>query len=182
MSRHAPALAVAALVLAPPAAGAADSFYASHMSRPDGIVPCYARTYDEKHLAAHPEQRVVQFYLTLSPADHGSPPHSFDVSFGFTLRGGEPWYAGEAGCAARGDRAQCTGEGDVGEFTLRPRKDGLLVEIGRMETEETGADLASSDDREFRLYESPGGDCFYEGAGEQEPADDPNAPGLRRPG
>jgi hypothetical protein len=177
------AIAIAALVLAASAAGAADSFFSSHLSRPGGVVPCYARTYDAKHLAAHPEQRVVHFYLTHSPADHGTPPRTFDVSFGFTLRGGEDWYAGEAGCAAKGDGAECTGEGDVGEFTLVPRNEGLLVEIGRMETVETGADLAASDDREFRLYESPEGECFYEGSGEEEePVTDPNAPGLSRPG
>lgn len=182
MTKRSAVLAV--LLVSAPAASAADSFYAAYLGRPDGTVPCYARTYDEKHLAAHPEQRVAHFYVTLSPANDGVAPRSFNVAFGFTFRDPEVWYAGEAGCAARGDGAQCYGEGDVGEFTLVPRKDGLLVEIGRMETVETGADLAASDDREFRLYESAEGECFYEGTGfgDEEPDADPNAPGLSRPG
>jgi hypothetical protein len=180
--------AFAALVLAAPPAGAAASFYAAYMSRPDGTVPCYARTYDERHLAAHPEQRVAHFYLTLSAANDAASPKSFDVAFGFIFRDPEVWHAGEAGCAAKGDGAHCYGEGDVGEFTLVPRKDGLLVEIVRMETEETGADLASSDDREFRLYESQEGECFYEGSGggsddgDGSPVLEPLTPSISRPG
>lgn len=177
--------AIATLVLIAPAAGAAESFYATFIAEKDGIAPCYARTYDQKHLAAHPKQRVTHFYLTLSPTNDGVPPRSFDIAFGFTFRDPEVWYAGEAGCAAKGDGAHCYGEGDVGEFSLLPRKDGLLVEIGRMETVETGADLVTSDDREFRLYASPARECSY-GWGDDE--DDggqpvePLTPSISRPG
>lgn len=182
------AVALAVLVLAVPAANAADSFYAAYISRPDGTVPCYARTYDEKHLAANPKQKVIHFFVTQSNAEDLAPPKTFDLAFGFLLRDSSDSYTSEAGCAAKGDGAVCAVEGDGGHFRLTPRPDGLLVTIeGRLELEgmeSFSPDLAESDDREFRLYESPDNECFYEGMGfldEDDPQADPNAPALARP-
>lgn len=184
--------AIAAIAITAPAAGAADSFYATYIAGRDGAAPCYARTYDAKHLAAHPKQKVVHFFVTRSAADQGAPPKSFDLSFGFRLKGSTDSFASEAGCAAKGDGALCSAEGDGGQFRLTPRPDGLLVTVvERLELEgieSFSPDLMKSDDREFRLYASPPGECGYDrggddaGDGGDGPVLEPLTPSVSRPG
>ena len=183
-------IAIAALVLAAPAANAADSFYAKFIAERDGATPCYARTYDAKHLADNPKQKVIHFFVTRSEAEHMAPPKTFDVAFGFRLKDSTDAFSSEAGCVAKGDGALCSAEGDGGQFRLTPREDGLLVTIvERLELEgmeSFSPNLADSDDRELRLYASLPDACFYDPSGESEGKDepdaDPNAPQLSRPG
>jgi len=180
-------VAIAIIAAAAPAAVAADSFYATYIAERGGAAPCYARTYDGKHLAAHPKQKVVHFFLRQSDADQGAPPKSFDLSFGFRLRDSTDSFSSEAGCAAKGDGAVCSAEGDGGQFKLTPRPDGLLVSVvERLELEgmeSFSPNLAESDDREFRLYPSPASEC-----GDDDADDDgggviePLTPSISRPG
>lgn len=183
---------IAALLSAAPAASAADSFYATFIAGQAGGAPCYARSYDPKHLAAHPRQKVVHFFVTRSSFDQGAPPKSFDLAFGFRLKDSTDSFASEAGCAAKGDGALCSAEGDGGQFRLTPRPDGLLVTVvERLELEGMASfspDLMKSDDREFRLYLSPASECGYGGGGNEGndgsdgPVLEPLTPSISRPG
>jgi hypothetical protein len=185
-------MTLAAFVLAAPAASAAESFYAAYIAGKNGVAPCYARTYDPKHLAAHPKQKVVHFFVTRSDAEQGKPPKSFGLSFGFRLRDSTDSFTSEAGCAAKGDGAACSAEGDGGEFRLTPREDGLLVTVvERLELEGMegfSPNLMDSDDREFRLYASPASACGYDqGGGDIDDGDggpvlEPLTPSISRPG
>jgi hypothetical protein len=184
---------IVVLLSAAPAANAADSFYATYIAEKNGVAPCYARSYDQKHLADHPKQKVVHFFVTHSEAEHMAPPKTFDLSFGFRIKNSTDSFSSEAGCAVKGDGATCSAEGDGGQFSLTPRPDGLLVTVvGRLELEgmeSFSPDLMKSDDREFRLYVSPAGECNYgwgseeEGEdGEDEDGPEPLAPSIQRPG
>lgn len=122
----------------------------------NGVVPCYARTYDAAHLAAHPRQRVTAFFLradgpAASPGagpgkdgqsvfrpgasgtkdagnggDPGNRDGGLDLAFGFTLKNNPDVYEGLATCAASGDGATCAVEGDGGGFRLERNRDGRL--------------------------------------------------------
>ena len=159
-------VAVAALLLAAPPAHAAGTFYDRYVIGPDGIPPCYARAYTDEHLAEHPRQKVTQFFLSSRAVDDSRPPRSFDMAFGFRLKGSSDVFAAEAACVAKGDGAACSVEGDGGAFSLTPRPDGLLVTVEeRLEIE--GADsfspnLHDSDDRAFRLYVSVPEACVFD--------------------
>jgi hypothetical protein len=157
-------LATAALLLAAASpVHAAETFYDRYVIGADGIPPCYARTYTAEHLAEHPRQKVTQFFLTASAVDDGRPPRSFDMGFGFRLKGSSDLFAAMAACVAKGDGATCVVEGDGGGFTLTPRPDGLLVTVEeRLEVEgmeSFSPNLHDSDDREFRLYASAPEEC-----------------------
>jgi hypothetical protein len=135
---------------------------------------------------------VVHFFVTRSSAEHLSPPKSFDLSFGFRLKDSTDSFSSEAGCAAKGDGAVCSAEGDGGQFRLTPRPDGLLVTVvERLQLEgmeSFSPDLADSDDREFRLYASPAIDCGYDQGGSDADDDgdgpvlEPLTPSISRPG
>jgi len=178
--------AIGLVIAAAPAADAAESFYAAYIAERDGAAPCYARTYDRKHLAAHPKQRVLQFFVTHSDSDQGAPPKAFDLSFGFKLKDSTDSFASLAVCEAKGDGAACFVEGDGGGFRLAPRPDGLLVTVvERLELEGMegfSPNLAESDDREFRLYASPEGECVYDPhGGDTGSAIDSLTPSISRP-
>lgn len=163
-------LAVSLLcAISAPSAGAA-SFYGRYIAGPDGISPCYARTYSPEHLAEHPQQTVTRFYLTRSEYDHGGSAQSFEVAFGFTLKTIRGAFASYATCRPRGDGAACVAEADGGGFSLSPRPDGILVSVEqRLEvegSEDFSPDLHASDDRDFRLYESDPEACFLDGSGD----------------
>lgn len=185
------ALLILSFIVAVPTAANAETFYDRYIIGPDGIPPCYARTYTAEHLAAHPRQKVTQVFLVRSDVDDGRPPKSFDVGFGFRLKGSRDVFAAEAGCVARGDGATCTVEGDGGGFTLAPRPDGLLVSVDqRLELEgmeSFSPNLYDSDDREFRLYVSPPEACLFDifgGDGGEEGGGKPAGltPSIERPG
>lgn len=183
--------AIALVIAAAPAANAAGSFYAAYIAERDGAAPCYARTYDRKHLAAHPKQKVVHFFVTRSDIDQGKPPKTFDLSFGFRLRDSTDSFSSLAACAAKGEGATCLVEGDGGGFRLTPRPDGLLVTVVDFLAvegmESFSPDLAESDDREFRLYASPASECRYDGASGDSGDDgsgaaiEPLTPSISRP-
>ena len=65
---------IVTLIVAAPAANAADSFYATYIAERNGAAPCYARSYDQKHLAEHPKQKVVHFFVTHGDVETMAPP------------------------------------------------------------------------------------------------------------
>lgn len=181
---------IASLLAALPATASAASFYDRTIIGPDGIPPCYARTYAADHLAAHPKQKVTQFFLTRSEVDIGSPPASFGVGFGFRLKGSRDVFAALAECFSDGEGASCSVEGDGGGFRLTPRPDGLLVSVDeRLELEGISGfspNLQDSDDREFRLYVSPPEACYVDVFGGEGDGEGGKSEGLKpsieRPG
>jgi hypothetical protein len=186
----------AALILAAPAAGlAADSFFQKYIAERDGAAPCYARTYDAEHLAANPKQRVRRIFVIHSDIDDLHPPKSFEVLFGFKLRGSKDSFTSEAGCSATRAGAECSVEGDGGTFKLSPDSGGglLLTNDDRLQlegSESFSPDLAKGgDDRLLILYPSPAEECSFGDGGEGStgaeeetpPAVDPLVPTLERP-
>lgn len=119
--------------------------------------PCFARAYDADHLRRNPDQRVERISLKRQrvevPAENNA--RVFSVKLAFHLRGGDDAYDVVGICRTRGQRADCTGEGDTGAFRLSLSGEGLRLEVdGRLEVEgERGSspDLARSDDRVFLL-------------------------------
>ena len=178
------AIAVALAVVSTPAL-AAGSIYDTHFAERGGAWPCYARTYDKAHLAAHPDQQVRQFFTTANAAEGRDDDGAFYLAFGFVLRELDERFSSEARCTPRGDGAACQTEGDGGSFTLAPRPDGVLIEVNdflAVEGPETfSPDLAESDDRAFRLYPSEAGACARDRGVPEEPVD-PAGPSLSRPG
>src|SRR5262245_10412350 len=70
---------------------------------------CYARSYDEAHLAAHPRQTVTRFFLG-DPGEAwraSSPPGHFNIAFGFQLTDHPGAYTGVGICERRGEGASC---------------------------------------------------------------------------
>jgi hypothetical protein len=179
---------IATLVLATPAASAADSFYATYIGERGGVAPCYARTYDQKHMAAHPKQRVKRFYVIHSSAEHLEPPATFEVILGYKLRGIDDYYVSEAGCGREGADIVCWAEGDAGSFKLAPNGEGLRITIDdrlHLEGRESfSPDLAKGgDDRVLLVHPSPPNECNFGGRGEDSPPEvDPLAPSISRPG
>lgn len=114
---------------------------------------CFARFYNAAHLKAHPRQRVRRFQLRRdrSGPDSVNNPARFTVSIGFRTTDGPDLFGVHGICTSRGSIAECGGEGDSGSFRLSLVGQNLRVEIKRLELEDSGADLAESDDRVFVL-------------------------------
>ena len=180
--------ALAILVAVPAAAEAAEPFYARYIAPRDGVAPCYARTYDDAHLADNPKQRVTRFFLTRSEADGFKPPKSFGVSFGFTVRGSTDTFAGEAACADKRGGVACSVEGDGGSFTLDGgARNGVKVTIDQRLVVEGlegfSPNLAKGgDDRVLLLFPDPAEACGFPEIDLPPPVVvDPLAPQLTRP-
>ena len=161
--------AVAALLAAgcapPPADGAAPtarrSDFAAVLAAPGA---CHARSYDDAHLAAHPQQTVTRFFLGDPGAEWRAQqtPPQFNVAFGFQLKGHADTYSAVAICTAENDGAACDIEGDGGHFSVRPSGEDLRVEVTRIEVEgpnDFSPDLAQADNRVMLLHAAAASDC-----------------------
>ena len=128
--------------------------------------PCFARTYDAKHLAAHPRQRLTQFAVAASSEPGEVPKGEFVVTFSFRVKGGAELYWSDAYCRGDERSVQCSVEGDGGHFTMRKDGKGLLLTIDRVSVEgEKGfsPDVGvGGDDRLVRLYPSPKSACRFD--------------------
>lgn len=127
---------------------------------------CYLATYDEPHLAAHPQQTIVTFLIT----DVGEDVRALDtetqkhLGFAFQIKDDSDIYTGLGACTPSQSAAACLIEGDGGEFTITPTTNGLRVDIARMEIEgpeRVTPDLAhSAENRTLQLTRSSGTDCL----------------------
>jgi hypothetical protein len=138
------ATAVMAATAAPAHAGVLGSSFADSGT-------CYARHYDEAHMAGHPRQRVHAIYL--SHTAEPDPAHKgVLLEFGFVTRDGEH-YSANAYCDKR-DR--CSLEGDGGTFHISETGDGLRIDVGDFLGLEGrngwSGDLTESDDRVFLIF------------------------------
>lgn len=159
---------VAAALLSALSLPAAAGVYAERIAGAMGEPPCYARSYDAEHLAAHPRQRLTGFALSESRLDHPSASGDFALTFAFTLKGVDDVYQAEAICTdSSGSTARCLVEGDGGDFALRAVAEGLMLTVGeRLEVEGAASfspDLAEGgDDRVVRLFPGPAEACAFE--------------------
>ena len=122
---------------------------------------CFARFYNAAHLEHHPRQRVTRFQLR---RDRSGPAKEnnrgqFTVAVGFRTTDGPDLFTVNGMCTTRGPIAECGGEGDAGHFRLVLEGRNLRVEIDRLELEDSGADLAKSDDQTFLLRPTPAREC-----------------------
>ncbi len=106
--------------------------------------PCYARTYDEKHLKAHAAQRVQRIEIDLSKTNSDGTPNTsdrFELGFALMLTTSPEWYGQAASCKTGAVDFECFLEADGGLFRLTPTDGGGL----RLKTGETGLALEGSD-------------------------------------
>lgn len=163
-----PALATA-VAMAPSARAEQSAFFDKAFAKAAGGQPCYARNYDDKHLAEHPQQtvRAIEVHMErVNLSDIPNTPERFELSFALRVTTSEDWFVGAAICQASASHADCFIEGDGGRFQLSPAADGAL----RLVTGNYGIALESDsdfvqlsgtkgDDREFVLKPAPRSDC-----------------------
>lgn len=139
------------------------------------VPACYARAYDAKHLAQHPDQKVTAIAMRFVNRDAGADPaipgvgHLFQLQV--RLRGGKDVLKALGPCLAEGDNVFCGVECDGGGLYAKKRDDGALIlsfdeSWGiRMTTtcDEDEANVASvvpgRDDKVFRLDPVPASQC-----------------------
>ncbi len=67
-------------------AATSDDLFNNYFANVLDGAPCYARTYSEAHLKAHPAQRVREIEIDLSKANSDGTPNSADrFGIGFSL-------------------------------------------------------------------------------------------------
>lgn len=128
--------------------------------------PCYARTYDAKHLAAHPKQQLTHFALSASSLNPPLQKGEFEVTFSFRVKGHKEVYESEGICRGGPLTATCGVEADGGQFTMKADGDGLLLTITRIAVEgetDFSPDIGvGGDDRKVRLHLAAKSACrFY---------------------
>jgi hypothetical protein len=118
---------------------------------------CYARTYEAAHMRKKPQQTVRHFYVTAEPIDpfRQERPGTFEVKFGFEVKGRKGNYQGMAECREAGATVLCLVEGDGGSFSMAANEYRLKVVLGgRLEIEgerDVSPDLAKADNRVMLL-------------------------------
>jgi hypothetical protein len=125
-------------------AATSDDLFNNYFSNVLDGAPCFARTYDDAHLKAHPGQRVRAIEIDLSKANSDGTPNSadrFELGFGLMLTSGTDWYGQAASCKTNDADFECYLVGDGGVFRLTPQKGGGL----RLETGESGLSLEGSE-------------------------------------
>ena len=127
----------------------------------EDLGTCYARHYDDAHMASHPRQQVSAIYLShTAQPDPGYKGVLLD--FGFVTRDGEH-YSANAYCDKR-DR--CSLEGDGGTFQVSETGDGLRIDVGDFLGLEGrngwSGDLAESDDRVFLIFPDAPRACSFD--------------------
>lgn len=169
--------ALFSLDLAGSASATSNDLYDRYFSNVLAGRPCFARTYADRHLKAHPAQRVRSIEVDLAKTNPDGSPNSsdrFQLGFALMLAAKDEWYGQAASCKASDHGFDCFLEGDGGIFRLTPIADGAL----RLTTGETGLTIEGTsdtvelsgeegDDRVFDLVPSKG-ECdaaraFFEG-------------------
>ncbi|QCK88293.1 hypothetical protein E8L99_22290 [Phreatobacter aquaticus] len=150
----------AVLVLTTALCGSAQAFTVfDHITAPPRTPdPCFLRVYDGEHLARNPRQRVVRMTLRRvreAPAEENNEAR-YTVALTFQIRGNRDRFEVNGICTARGEAADCQGEGDAGAFRLStPPGGGLRLDVvERLQAEGArgfSPDLMASDDRAFLL-------------------------------
>ena len=141
-----PTLAAALLPLSAFAQeGKTNSLFQSHFATVAGGEPCYARSYSDDHLKAHPGQRVAEIEIDMAKVNPDGKPiteEAIELGFGIKLKDKTHWYTNVAICKSEGAHISCFLEGDGGAFTLSAAQDGAV----RLETGNYGIAMEGADD------------------------------------
>jgi hypothetical protein len=127
------------------AAATSGDLFDRYFSNILGGPPCFARTYDEAHLKAHPTQRVRSIEVDLAKTNSDGSPNSadrFELGFALMLTTSPEWYGQAASCKAGEKGFDCFLEGDGGSFRLSPAPGAGL----RLDTSENGLTLEGTSD------------------------------------
>ena len=96
---------------------------------PDG--PCFSRTYDAAHLAAHPDQQVSLIVVRADTADMAlDTTEDLLVLVDVLTRTSDSPYSGIGICNPGSSGLSCLMEGDAGGFTLTEQDGRLRLEVG----------------------------------------------------
>ena len=96
---------------------------------PDG--PCFSRTYDAAHLAAHPDQQVSLIVVRADTADMAlDTTEDLLVLVDVLTRTSDSPYSGIGICNPGNSGLSCLMEGDAGGFTLTEQDGRLRLEVG----------------------------------------------------
>ena len=158
-----PLIPLALIFAAIPAFAEARNVYDTHFSGKQNSA-CFIRSYDNAHLAKHPDQLVTSITVSISPLSPGGTTPILNVFTSF--RGDSYYYHGAAFCRYAGDALACVLEGDQGTFSLSGRKGRkILLQVGRDGLEFEGANGTHSisgttgDDRSFLIPSVPSPQC-----------------------
>lgn len=114
--------------------------------------PCYSRSYDKAHLAAHPDQQVTLMVVRADTEDMAlDNTDQLLVLVDVLTRSGTSPYSGIGYCTPGKQGLSCLMEGDAGGFTLDAQDARLLLSVG-----ENG--LSFEGDADFLALEHDSGD------------------------
>ena len=124
---------------------------------------CYLRYYDDAHMAAHPQQQVVQ--MAIGPDAAQTTVAALALRLQLVARGSADFYTGVAYCTENGAALECGVEGDGGSFVLDRAGARLQLTVGRGGVYVEGASGVleisgtTGDDRVFLLPAVPADSC-----------------------
>lgn len=137
----------------------ADDLYTRYFAGVNGGKPCYARSYDDAHLKAHPKQVVRRIEINFDVSWRGNEDSKnsaadFEAGIGFMLKRSPEWYGQALYCKTVGDHFECYLDADGGSFKLIPRGDALRLEVSGPPE----ATIHAEGSRDFGEFGGPGGD------------------------
>jgi hypothetical protein len=92
---------------------------------------CWERTYDQDHLANHPEQQTTRFAIGREPSGHPSAPGEIPMELRVRVRGESEELTAVGYCDPDEDRFRCGLEGDAGLYMIEAQgPDNVLVTVG----------------------------------------------------
>lgn len=190
MARARTALAFVAGLLAGVSAAKADGFLNSLVGRAGGKgdrYACFARAYDDAHLAAHPKQNVRGMKMLVRVLDPPQSPGDYELAIGSTfrsrqgeLRTGGECSLGDDATGANGLRTiecsiSCEG-GGIGVSLRGSRSVLVRIPAGAQQWDPARPDNSlvkgafGPDDKLFRLDRAPLAACAELGRDEKEQA------------
>jgi hypothetical protein len=96
---------------------------------PDG--PCFSRSYDDAHLASHPDQQVTLMVVRADSEDMElDQTEDLLVLVDVLTRSSTFPYSGIGYCTPGKDGMDCRMEGDAGGFTLTDQDGRLRLDVG----------------------------------------------------
>jgi hypothetical protein len=126
-------------------AASSDDLYDRYFSNVLAGRPCFARTYNAAHLAAHAGQHVRSIEISLAKKNFDGSPNSadrFELEFALMVKTSPEWYGQAAICRTTQAAFECFLKADGGLFRLTPLSGGGL----RLDTGETGISLEGTAD------------------------------------
>lgn len=155
-----------ALSAAPALAGSYDTELFGKDPGTDLAAACYARHYNEAHLAVHPDQNVTDMMVLVSARTDDAGARSYQVGLGVKFRGNQSQMQANAYCGLSLDGEVILGCGidcDGGQVDVDIQQGSMMVSIpyGAAVWNPNGADLEpgtlpegaswGDDDKSFRL-------------------------------